>query len=56
MHQVSAGNGLLVTTSRFTPIAAKHAAEFGRIQLSDGTNLVHLIKQHLGKDVLIGDR
>ena len=56
MHESKAGNGLLVTTSSFTPIATVNAKEFGRIQLIDGNNLVHLIKQHLDKDVLIGDR
>lgn len=56
MHEVKAGNGLLVTTSDFTPIARANAAEFGRIQLIDGNNLVHMIKTLLGKDVLISDR
>lgn len=56
MHEVKAGNGLLVTTSRFTSTAEKNATDFGRIQLINGNHLVHLLKQHLGKDVLIGDR
>jgi restriction system protein len=56
MHESRAGNGLLVTTSSFTRIATLNAQEFGRIQLIDGNNLVHLFKQHLKKDVLIGDR
>jgi restriction system protein len=56
MHEAKAGNGLLVTTSTFTTTAITNAREFGRIQLIDGNNLVHLFKEHLGKDVLIGDR
>jgi restriction system protein len=56
MHEAKAGNGLLVTTSSFTVTTQSNAQEFGRIQLIDGNNLVHLIKEHLGKDVLIGDR
>ncbi len=56
MHQVKAGNGLLVTTSDFTAQARTSAREFGRIELIDGNNLVHMIKELLNKDVLIGDR
>jgi restriction system protein len=56
MHEVRAGNGLLVTTSDFTATARANAAEFGRISLIDGNNLVHMIKKLLEKDVLIGDR
>ncbi len=54
MHETKAGNGILVTTSRFTAGAIKSAEEFGRIQRIDGNNLVHMIKELLGKDVLIG--
>lgn len=56
MHESKAGNGLLVTTSSFTATTTANAGEFGRMQLIDGNNLVHLIRQHLGKDVLVGDR
>jgi restriction system protein len=56
MHQVKAGNGLLVTTSAFTAQARTSARDFGRIELIDGNNLVHMIKELLQKDVLIGDR
>ncbi|MEV4267340.1 restriction endonuclease [Kribbella sp. NPDC049584] len=56
MHQVKAGNGLLVTTSDFTAQARTSARDFGRIELIDGNNLVHMIKELLKKDVLIGDR
>lgn len=56
MHEVKAGNGLLVTTSDFTATARSNAVEFGRISLIDGSNLVFMIKEFLGKDVLIGER
>ena len=56
MHEVKAGNGLLVTTSSFSSIATANADEFGRISLIDGNNLVFMIKRLLGKDVLIGKR
>jgi restriction endonuclease Mrr len=56
MHEVKAGNGLLVTTSVFTSIAKTGADDFGRISLIDGNNLVFMIKRLLGKDVLIGER
>jgi len=56
MHEVKAGNGLLVTTSSFTATARNNAKDFGRIMLIDGPGLVYLIKEYLKKDVLIGDR
>ncbi|WP_433358207.1 restriction endonuclease [Micromonospora saelicesensis] len=56
MHEAKAGNGLLVTTSTFSPIARTNAADFGRISLIDGSNLVFMVKRLLGKDVLVGDR
>jgi len=54
MHETKAGNGILVTTSRFTAGAITSADQFGRIQRIDGNNLVHMIKELLDKDVLIG--
>lgn len=54
MEEKKAGWGVLVTTSRFTSGCQQRAREHGRMELVDGANLVHLIKQHLGKDVLIG--
>lgn len=54
MEEKKAGWGVLVTTSRFTPGCQQKAREHGRMELIDGANLVHLIKEHLGKDVLIG--
>lgn len=56
MHEAKAGNGLLVTTSTFSATARTNAADFGRIALIDGSNLVFMVKRLLGKDVLIGER
>lgn len=56
IHEVKASNGLLVTTSDFTAIATRNAREFGRIQLINGNELVYLIRRHLHKEVLIGQR
>jgi restriction system protein len=49
-----AGRGILVTTSWFTTGGWQKADEHGRMELIDGPRLVYLIKEHLGKDVLIG--
>lgn len=54
MEEKKAGWGILITTSRFTPICEQKAREHGRMELIDGNRLVWLIKEHLGKDVLIG--
>lgn len=54
MDEKRAGRGILVTTSWFTGGAWAKARENGRIELIDGQRLVHLIKENLGKDVLIG--
>ncbi|WP_420813653.1 restriction endonuclease [Planosporangium thailandense] len=48
------GHGILVTTSWFTAGGWQKARDHGRIELVDGQRWVHLIKEHLGKDVLIG--
>jgi restriction system protein len=56
MEEKKAGRGILVTTSWFTPGGHIKAREHGRMELVDGPILVHLIKEHLGKDVLIGIR
>ncbi|MFD4636984.1 restriction endonuclease [Lentzea sp. NPDC058436] len=53
MEEKKAGWGVLVTTSWFASGCRKKALEHGRMELIDGPELVHLIKQHLGKDVLI---
>lgn len=53
IEEKKAGHGILVTTSWFTPRSREKARENGRIRLIDGQNLVAIIKEHLGKDVLI---
>ncbi|MGH3712479.1 MAG: restriction endonuclease [Micromonosporaceae bacterium] len=54
MEEKKAGWGILVTTSWFTDGCWKKARDHGRMELIDGERLVYLIKEHLGKDVLIG--
>lgn len=54
IEEKKAGHGILVTTSWFTPRSWQKAHEHGRIELIDGNRLTYLIKEHLGKDVLIG--
>ncbi|WP_327640789.1 restriction endonuclease [Kribbella sp. NBC_00482] len=54
MEEKRAGWGILVTTSWFTSKCWDKAREHGRMELIDGDRLVYLIKEHLGKDVLIG--
>jgi hypothetical protein len=46
-------HSVLVTTSWFASGCRKKALEHGRMELIDGPELIHLIKQYLGKDVLI---
>jgi restriction system protein len=54
MEEKKAGHGILVTTSWFTAGCWQKAAEHGRMELFDGPRLRAMIKEHLGKDVLIG--
>jgi restriction system protein len=54
IEEKKAGHGILVTTSWFTPRAWEKAGDHGRMELIDGSRLTYLIKEHLGKDVLIG--
>lgn len=54
MEEKKAGWGILITTSRFTAAAEQKAREHSRMELIDGNRVVWLVKQHLGKDVLIG--
>lgn len=54
MEEKKAGWGVLVTTSRFTAGCEQKARDHGRMQLIDGNRLIWLIKDYLGKDVLIG--
>lgn len=54
MEEKKAGWGVLVTTSWFTSGGWDKARDHGRMELIDGERLVYLIKEHLGKDVIIG--
>ncbi|MGA6205459.1 restriction endonuclease [Nocardia testacea] len=54
MEEKKAGWGILITTSWFTTGCWEKAREHGRMELIDGDRLVHLIKEHLNKDVLVG--
>ena len=54
IEEKKAGWGILVTTSWFTAGGWQKAREHGRMELIDGERLTYLIKEHLGKDVLIG--
>ncbi|WP_432944561.1 restriction endonuclease [Kribbella sp. CA-253562] len=55
MGQLKASRGVLVTTSWFGKQSHDFAAEHGRIQLIEGPHLKHLLQEHLGLDVLIGE-
>lgn len=54
MDDKRAGRGVLVTTSWFGKSSHDFAARHGRIQLIEGPELKHLLKEHLDKDVVIG--
>lgn len=54
IEEKKAGHGILVTTSWFTAGCWTKAREHGRMELFDGPRLKSMIKEHLGKDVLIG--
>lgn len=54
MEEKRAGWGVLVTTSRFTAGCEQKARDHGRMQLIDGPRLVWMIREYLGRDVLIG--
>ncbi|MEW2416399.1 restriction endonuclease [Streptomyces sp. NPDC046866] len=49
-----AAKGVLITTSWFGRASHTFAAAHGRLQLIEGPELVYLIKEHLGKDVIAG--
>jgi restriction system protein len=53
MDEKRAGRGILVTTSWFASGCKIKARDNGRIQLIEGSELVHLVKEHLNKDVLV---
>jgi len=54
MEEKKAGWGILITTSWFTSNCWDKARDHGRMELIDGERLIYLIKEYLGKDVLIG--
>ncbi|MGW6276852.1 restriction endonuclease [Kribbella sp. NPDC055071] len=55
MGQMKASRGVLVTTSWFGKASHDFAAEHGRIQLIEGTNLKHMLLEYLSLDVVIGE-
>ncbi|MFG1815339.1 restriction endonuclease [Kribbella sp. NPDC049174] len=55
MGQLKASRGVLVTTSWFGKQSHEFATEHGRIQLIEGTHLKHMLQEHLGLDVVIGE-
>jgi restriction system protein len=55
MGQLKASRGVLVTTSWFGKASHEFATEHGRIQLIEGNNLKHMLQEHLGLDVVIGE-
>jgi restriction system protein len=54
MEEKRAGWGILITTSSFTSGCEQKAREHGRMELIDGQRLVWFIREHLGKEVVIG--
>jgi restriction system protein len=54
MEEKKAGWGILITTSWFTARSREKAREHSRMELIDGHRLMYLIKEYLGKEVLIG--
>ncbi len=54
IEEKKAGWGILITTSWFTANCWVKAREHGRMELIDGERLIYLIKEYLGKEVLIG--
>lgn len=49
-----AAKGVLITTSWFGRASHTFAAAHGRLQLIEGAELVYLIKEYLGKEVIAG--
>ncbi|BAL86015.1 putative restriction endonuclease [Actinoplanes missouriensis 431] len=54
MDHKRAAKGVLVTTSWVGKASRDFAAANGRIQIIEGRNLKHMLKEHLNLDVLIG--
>ncbi|GAA4012897.1 restriction endonuclease [Allokutzneria multivorans] len=55
MDDKRASRGVLVTTSWFGKATHDFSSRHGRIQLIEGPQLKHLVAEHLGKDVVIGE-
>ena len=55
MGQLKASRGVLVTTSWFGKQSHDFVAEHGRIQLIEGNHLKHMLQEHLGLEVIIGE-
>jgi restriction system protein len=55
MEDKRATRGILVTTSGMGPSAHSYAVRHGRIQIIEGPHLLHLLKEHLGMEALLGD-
>jgi len=54
MNDKAAAKGILVTTSWVGQASRDFAARNGRMTIIEGRELRHLVKEHLGRDVLIG--
>jgi restriction system protein len=55
MGQMKASRGVLVTTSWYGKATDDFANDHGRIQLINGAGLKHMLQEHLGLDVIIGE-
>ncbi len=53
MDERRAGRGIIVTTSWFASGCWTKARDDGRVELIEGAHLRHLVKEHLGMDVLV---
>jgi restriction system protein len=54
MNDKAAAKGILVTTSWVGQASREFAARNGRMEIIEGRQLRHLLKEHLGVDALIG--
>jgi restriction system protein len=54
MEYKRAAKGVLVTTSWVGKASRDFAAANGRIEIIEGRHLKHMLKEHLGLDILIG--
>ncbi|WP_161628660.1 restriction endonuclease [Nocardiopsis salina] len=53
MEGKHASKGIMVTTSWVTKGGHEHARRHGRMQIIECDNLTHMLKEHLGMDVII---